>query len=215
MEQEFLAFGVACDNRNCNHSSLPPRNATVTASLTAITKSWRSHNYPSHDIIGFRDVVFKATVAGTFMGSEILDGDIDVEPGTFWSGESAYPSEHPEYQTIYPCVAMYIPHDDYEYYRTLKFTYGSNNVDAPFADVRCKNGVARIRQALFLTQFNISSASGAVGLPLTGAAWGENDENGERSFSLTFEAKEWSGASNKLGLSAPYYETFCNGVDYV
>lgn len=213
MEQEFWAFGVSCAKGACNHSILPPRDATVTATLTAITKKWSSHNYPSYNIIGFRDVVFKATVAGTFMGSEILDGDIDVEPGTFWAGAGAYPSEHPEYQTTYPWVAMYIPHDDYEYYRTLKFTYGSNNVDAPFADIRCKNGVARIRQALFLTQFNISG--NGVGLPLTGAAWGETDENGERSFSLTFEAKEWSGSSNKLGLSAPYYETFCNGVDYV
>lgn len=207
MEQEFWTFGTPCSG-----GVLPPRDATATATLTAITKEWRSHNYSSHRIVGFRDVVFKATVAGTFMGSEILDGDIDVEPGAFWAGAAAYPSEHPEYQTIYPYVAMCIPYDDNEYYRTLKFTYGSNNVDAPFADVRCQNGVARIRQALFLTQFNISG--NGVGLPLTGAAWGETDENGERSFSLTFESKEWSGTSNGLGLSAPYCETFCNGVDY-
>lgn len=213
MKQDFWAFGVACDRLNCRHYDLPPRDATVTATLTAITKGWYSHNYPSRDIVGFRNVVFKATVAGTFMGSEILDGEIDVEPGTFWSDVSAYPSEHPEYQTIYPYVATCFPRDDDEYYRTLKFTYGANNVDAPFADIRCKNGVARIRQALFLAPFNIRG--NGVGLPLTGAARGEMDENGERSFSLTFEAKEWSDAEGDLGLSAPCCETFCNGVDYV
>ncbi|MBR4975460.1 MAG: hypothetical protein IKY61_00285 [Thermoguttaceae bacterium] len=213
MEQEFWAFGTTCDKKKCNHSVLPPRDATVTATLTGITKAWSSRNYSSHTIIGFRDVVFKATVAGTIMGSEILDGVVNIASGTFWAGASAYPEYRPEYQTIYPFVAMYEPYSDDEYYRTLKFTYGSNNVDAPFADVRCQNGVARFRQALFLTQFNIEG--NGVGLPLTGATWGATDENGERTFSLTFGPTRWSGSVNKLGLTAPYYETFCNGVEYV
>ena len=213
MKQEFWAFGTTCDKPNCSHFVLPPRDATVTATITGIAKGWYSHNYSSHNIIGFRDVVFKATVAGTIMGSEILDGVVNIDPETFWAGASAYPSDRPEYRTLYPFVAMSEPDEDNEYYRTLKFTYGSNNVDAPFADVRCRNGVARFRQALFLTQFNVKG--NGVGLPLTGAVWGEFDENGERSFSLTFEAKEWAGEYSKLGLSEPYYETFANGVEYV
>lgn len=210
MEQEFWAFGVSCNKGSCSHYTLPPSEVTLTATVTGTTKNWRSHNYSSREFCGFRDFRCSVAVAGTVIGSPIIDAAIDVDASTFFAPPSYYPADHPEYANVYPAVAWYEPHGG-DWYGVLKLTYGAA---PPFADVRCVNGVLRLRQSYLLTLFNIETPLG-VGLPLTGATRGEADENGERSFALTLGPVSGSfGAGARPTSDKPYYETFCNGVDY-
>jgi len=211
MEQEFWAFGVACDKRNCSHFVLPPSEVTLTATITGITKRWYAYNYPSRDFYGFRDFRCSVAVAGTVIGSPIIDAAIDVDASTFFSPSTYYPLDRPEYANVYPAVAWREPHGG-DWYDVLKFTYAAA---PPFADVRCVNGALRLRQSYLLTLFNIGPLP-SVGLPLTGASRGEEDENGESSFALTLGPVSGSfGAGARPTHDDPSYETFCNGVDYV
>lgn len=212
MEQEFWAFGVACDKRNCSHSVLPPSEVALTATITGVTKRWRVYGSESRDYYGFRNFRCTVAVAGTVIGSPIIDAAIDVDASTFFASPLYYPTDHPEYANVYPAVAWHEPHGG-DWYEVLKFLYAAA---PPFADVRCVNGVLRLRQSYLLTLFNVDHTLG-VYLPLTGAAWGETDENGERSFALTLGPVSGGfggGAAPSLD-AAGLYETFCNGVDYV
>ncbi len=211
MEQEFWAFGVACDKRVCSHSALPPSDVALTATITGITKRWYADDYPSRQFYGFRNFHCSVSFAGTVIGSPIIDAAIDVDASTFFCPSAYYPLDHPEYANVYPAVAWLEPHGG-DWYDVLKFTYAAA---PPFADVRCVNGVLRLRQSYLLTLFNIGPLP-SVGLPLTGASRGEEDENGESSFALTLGPVRGSfGAGVSPTVDAPYYETFCNGVDYV
>lgn len=209
MQQEFWAFGSPCNRKACVHYSLPPSEVTLTATITGITKRWYHQDYPSREFYGFRDFRCSVAVAGTVIGSPIINAAIEVDASTFFN--PYYPIDRPEYANVYTAVAWFEPHGG-DWYGVLKFTYAAA---PPFADVRCVNGVLRLRQSYLLTLFNIGSHLG-VGLPLTGASRGEEDENGERSFTLTLGPVSGSfGSGVSPTIDKPYYETFCNGVDYV
>jgi hypothetical protein len=205
MEQEFWAFGTACDNPDCSHCSLPPIDATATATITGTAISFRdSINYPGWRFIGFRNFVCRATLAGTVMGSPILDDEFVVEPATFF----CYPASFPAGLGNLDPVAHLPPEGGW------RFSYAAPE-DAPFADVRCENGVLRLQQAFLLAPFN--SSTGAYGnvLRFDNSAWGGGlIPSEEFEFSATYEATPFSDELRPT-LAEPYYETFCNGVEYV